>query len=208
MISILDSPATITLIFANVAISMWAFYSNPIYYEKLAERPYEIVYEKRYYQMLTSAFLHADYMHLFFNMFALYMFGTILEPYWNEEFGFVNGSLVFLAVYFISLFFSSILTVLFHYKDRNYAAVGASGAVEGIVFSFVVYAPFSTLSVFFIPMPAWLFAILYTGFTIYGIKSRLGNIGHTAHLGGAIAGFFFTMFCIPGAMDMFLSNFQ
>ncbi|HEX2787327.1 MAG TPA: rhomboid family intramembrane serine protease [Ignavibacteria bacterium] len=207
MTSIADSPVTITLIFANAAISMWAFYSNPIYYEKLAERPYEIVYEKKFYQMFTSAFLHADYFHLFFNMYALYIFGTILEPFWNEEFGFATGSLIFAAVYFISLLFSSLLTVLLHYKDRNYAAVGASGAVEGIVFAFVVYAPFSTLAFFFIPMPAWLFALLYLGFTIYGVRTRLGNIGHAAHLGGAIAGFFFTLFCIPGAMDYFLSNF-
>lgn len=207
--SISDSPVTITLIFANVAISLWALYSNPIYFERFAEWPYQIVHQKRYYQIITSAFLHANLGHLFFNMLALFSFGLALENFWNQEqFGFPDGSAVFAAVYFISLLAGSGLAILFHHKDPNYVAVGASGAVSGIVFSYIIYDPFSTVYVLFAPIPAWLFAILWIGFSIYGMRTRLGNIGHEAHLGGAIAGFAFTLLFIPDAFEIFLSHFQ
>jgi membrane associated rhomboid family serine protease len=206
--SIADSPVTITLIFANVVISLWALYSNPIYFERFAEWPYQIIHQKRYYQIVTSAFLHANLGHLFFNMLALFSFGLTLEAFWNEQFDFPTGSIIFGVVYFISLLFGSCFTILFHNKDPHYVAVGASGAVSGIVFSYIVYAPFSTIFVLFAPMPAWLFAILWIGFSIYGMRTRLGNIGHEAHLGGAIAGFAFTLLFIPDAFEIFLSHFN
>lgn len=207
MNSLFDSPVTITLIFANVAISLWAMYGNPIYFQKFAEWPYEIVHEKKYYQVITSAFLHANFMHLFFNMFALYTFGSFLELFFIENFGAFDGSLYFFLIYFISLLTGSIATVAFHFKDPNYVAVGASGAVSGIVFSYIIFFPKSTLLVLFIPMPAYLFAVLWIGFSIYGMRSRLGNIGHEAHLGGAVGGFVSTLILIDGAMRVLLSHF-
>lgn len=206
--SITDAPVTITLLFANVAISLWALYSNPIYFTKFAEWPYQIVHNKSFYQIITSAFLHANLPHLFFNMLALFSFGITLEQFWNTQFGFLNGSLIFIAMYFVSLLVGSIFTVLLHYKDPNYVAVGASGAVSGVVFSFIIYSPTSTIFVLFFPMPAYLFAVLWIAFSIYGMKSKLGNIGHEAHLGGAAAGFLFTLLCVPGAMQIFLSHFS
>jgi membrane associated rhomboid family serine protease len=207
MSHLLESPVTITLIFANVAISLWAFYSNPIYFEKFSEWPYQIVHEKKYYQIITSAFLHANFMHLFFNMFALYTFGTFLERFFIENAGAFDGSLYFFLIYFISLIFGSILTVGFHYKDPNYVAVGASGAVSGIVFSYIIFFPKSMLYVFFFPMPAYLFAFLWIAFSIYGMRSKLGNIGHEAHLGGAMGGVIATLILIDGAMRVLISHF-
>ncbi|HRE40241.1 MAG TPA: rhomboid family intramembrane serine protease [Ignavibacteria bacterium] len=206
--SLTDSPVTITLIFANVAISLWALYSNPIYFVKFAEWPHQVVYNKSIYQVITSAFLHANLPHLFFNMLALFSFGITLEQFWNAQFGFMNGSLIFLIIYFVSLLVGSVFTVLLHYKDPNYVAVGASGAVSGVVFSYIIYSPTSTIFVLFFPMPAWLFAVLWIAFSIYGMKSKLGNIGHEAHLGGAAAGFLSTLFFVPGAMQIFLSHFS
>lgn len=206
--SIADSPVTITLIFANVAISLWALYSNPIYFERFAEWPYQIIHQKRYYQVITSAFLHANLGHLFFNMLALFSFGLALEGFWNEQFGFPGGSIYFIVMYIVSLLFGSFLTVLFHSKNPAYVAVGASGAVSGVVFSYIIYAPFSTIYVLFAPIPAWLFAVLWIGFSLYGMKTRLGNIGHEAHLGGAVAGFAFTLLFVPEAYEIFLYHFQ
>ncbi|MFA5404408.1 MAG: rhomboid family intramembrane serine protease [Ignavibacteria bacterium] len=202
-----DSPITLTLLFANIAISLWAKYSNPIYFERFAEWPYQIVYKHRYYQMFTSAFLHVDIMHLFFNAFALYMFGQVLETLFVRSFGFINGSIYFFLIYFISLFCGSIFTVLFHYKNPGYVAVGASGAVSGIVFSYIIFFPTSTIGFFFIPMPAFVFALLYVGASIYGMKSRLGNIGHEAHLGGAIGGVLATLILIEGAFRILVGHF-
>lgn len=207
MESFFDAPVTITLLFANVAISLWAFYGNPVYMEKFSEWPYQIVHEKKYYQIITSAFLHANFMHLFFNMFALYSFGSVLERSFVASFGSFDGSLYFFLIYFISLFFGSLLTVVFHYNNPQYVAVGASGAVSGIVFSYIIFYPTSMLLVFFIPMPAYLFAFLWIGFSVYGMKSKLGNIGHEAHLGGAIAGFVSTLILIDGAWEVLLSHF-
>lgn len=202
-----DAPVTVTLCFANVAISLWAFYANPIYFERFAIWPYQVVHHNRYYQMVTSAFLHANFMHLFFNMFALFTFGITLEPFFNETLGGLTGSLYFFLIYVISLFTGSVLTVLLKRNDPTYVAVGASGAVSGIVFSYVIFAPMSDILVLFIPMPAFVFALLWIAFSLYGMKTKLGNIGHEAHLGGAIGGMIATFILIPGSFELFLSYF-
>lgn len=207
MASILETPVTITLLFANAAIYLWIRYSDPIYFQRFAEWPFQIVYKRRYYQMLTSAFLHVDVMHLFFNCFALFTFGQVLEILFVRSFGFVSGSIYYVLIYFISLFSGSIFTVLFHFKNPGYVAVGASGAVSGIVFSYIVFFPTSTIGFFFIPMPAYVFALIYIGASIYGMKTRMGNIGHEAHLGGAIGGVLATLILIEGAFRILVGHF-
>ena len=97
---------------------------------------------------------------------------------------------------------------MFNYKNPNYIAVGASGAISGIIFSYVLFFPFSKLLVFFIPMPAFLFAFIYVGVSIYGVKNKFGNIGHEAHLGGALGGVLATFILIDGAFKFFLSHFS
>lgn len=202
-----EAPVTVTLCFANVAISLWALYSNPIYFQRFAEWPYQIVHEHRYYQMVTSAFLHANLMHLFFNMFALFTFGFTLEAFFVELYGGLEGSLYFFLIYAISLMTGSVLTVLLKRNDPKYVAVGASGAVSGIVFSYVIFEPTSQIFVFFIPMPAYIFALLWIGFSLYGMKTKLGNIGHEAHLGGAVGGVIATFILIQGSFQLFMSYF-
>lgn len=208
MESLAETPVTITLLFANIAISIWAMYSNPVIMYKLSEWPYQIVHEKKYYQLITSAFLHANFMHLFFNMFALFTFGTYLESFFINNLGALEGSLYFFLIYFISMLFGSVLSVVFHYNDPQYVAVGASGAVSGIVFSYIIFFPQSMLYVFFIPMPAYIFAFLWLAFSVYGMKKKLGNIGHEAHLGGALGGVISTLILIDGSMRILLSHFN
>jgi membrane associated rhomboid family serine protease len=204
---LLNAPVTLTLVFANVAISLWALFSNPIYMEKFSEWPYQIVHDKTYYQMITSAFLHANFAHLFFNMFALFTFGVTLESFFNELYGEYIGSLYFVLIYFISLLCGSLFTVLLNYKNPHYVAVGASGAVSGIVFSYIIFSPTSEIYVLFIPMPAFVFAILWIAFSIYGMKTKLGNIGHEAHLGGAIGGVIATLILIDIALQVLIGHF-
>ena len=204
----MDAPITYTLLFANIAIYIWIRYMKPDYFEKFAEWPYEIVNHHKYYQVITSAFLHADLMHIAFNMFTLFSFGPVLEGMFVMNFGQVLGSLYFFLIYFISLLSGSLLTLVFNYKNPNYIAVGASGAISGIIFSYVLFSPFSKLLVFFIPMPAFLFAFVYVGVSIYGVKNKFGNIGHEAHLGGALGGVIATFLLIDGAFKFFLSHFS
>jgi len=141
-------------------------------------------------------------------MFALYSFGTILEKFFISNFGQITGSLDFFLIYFISLLSGSLLTVIFHFNNPDYVAVGASGAVSGIVFSFILFFPTSTVGVFFIPMPAFVFAFLYVAVSVYGMKSKFGNIGHEAHLGGAIGGVISTFLLIEGSFRFFLTHFK
>jgi membrane associated rhomboid family serine protease len=137
-------------------------------------------------RMLSSGFLHVDMMHLAFNMLTLYFFAPVV----------LNGlgTFSFILVYFGSLIFGSLLTMLFHKNDYSYRAVGASGAVTGVLYSAILLQPNMMLGVFFvIPMPAYVFGILYLLYSIYGMRAKNDNIGHTAHFGGAIGGYLITL---------------
>ena len=142
-------------------------------------------------RMITSAFLHADLGHLFFNMFTLYMFAPVVIQYFD------NFS--FLSIYVGSLVFGSLLTLLFHKDDYSYRAIGASGAVTGVLYSAILLQPDMSLYLFFIPIPipAYLFGIGYLLYSIYGMKAKNDNIGHTAHFGGAIGGYLLTILKEP-----------
>ncbi|HJS01610.1 MAG TPA: rhomboid family intramembrane serine protease [Flavobacterium sp.] len=141
-------------------------------------------------RMLTSGFLHADMGHLIFNMITLYFFAPVVVGY--------LGSLSFVVIYFGSLLFGSLLTFIFHKNEYHYRAIGASGAVTGILYSAILLRPDMMLGVFFIlPMPAYVFGILYLLYSIYGIKAKNDGIGHTAHFGGAIGGYLITLAMFP-----------
>jgi membrane associated rhomboid family serine protease len=141
-------------------------------------------------RMLSSGFLHADIAHLVFNMITLYFFAPVVIAY--------MGAFLFVIVYFGSLIFGSLLTILFHKDDYDYRAVGASGAVTGVLYSAILLQPDMMLGIFFIiPMPAYLFGILYLLYSIYGMKAKNDNIGHTAHFGGAIGGYLITLITNP-----------
>lgn len=205
---LVDSPVAVTLLVANVLISLWAMFIRRDYYLYFSEKPYEIVYRKKYYQLITSAFLHADLFHLMFNMIALFSFGTYLESFFSMKLGAEAGSLYFAIIYFVSLLTGSLLTTIFHFKNPHYIAVGASGAISGIIFSFILFFPKSQILVFFVPMPAYMFAFLYIIISVVGMKNKFGNIGHEAHLGGAIGGLITTFLLIEGSFSLFLSYFS
>lgn len=141
-------------------------------------------------RMLSSGFLHVDMMHLIFNMLTLWFFAPVVLN-WLGNFSFV-------LVYFGSLIFGSLLTMLFHKNDYSYRAVGASGAVTGVLYSAILLKPDMMLGIFgIIPIPAYLFGILYLLYSIYGMKAKNDNIGHTAHFGGAIGGYLITLIKEP-----------
>lgn len=148
-------------------------------------------------RMLSSGFLHGDFGHLFFNMFTLYMFAP--EVIYNFS------SVTFLMIYFISLISGSLLTLSFHKNDFSYRAVGASGAVMGIVYSAILLNPDQKLYFIFLPfedfgIPGFIFGIGYLLYSIYGMKAKNDNIGHVAHFGGAIGGFATTLLKEPSML--------
>jgi len=145
-------------------------------------------------RIISSGFLHADMGHLFFNMFTLYMFAPVVINYF--------GSASFFLIYMASLVFGSLLTLLMHKNDYNYRAIGASGAVMGVLYSAILIDPNMNLYMFFIPIPipAYLLGIGYLLYSIYGMKAKNDNIGHTAHFGGAVGGYLITLLKEPSML--------
>jgi membrane associated rhomboid family serine protease len=138
------------------------------------------------YRMFSSAFLHVDIMHLAFNMFTLYMFAPFVID--------GVGSLFFVYLYFGSLIAGNLLTLFFHNNDYYYRAVGASGAVMGIIYSAILLEPNLYVYGF---VPGYVFGFAYLLFSIYGMKAKKDNIGHVAHFGGAVGGFIITLAKFP-----------
>jgi len=148
-------------------------------------------------RMISSGFLHVDIGHLAFNMLSLYFFAPVV-------YGILNN-FSFVLIYFASLIFGSLLTMIFHKDDYSYSAVGASGAVMGIIYSAILLDPSLDIYFFFIPIPipGYIFGIGYLLYSIYGMKAKSDNIGHTAHFGGAIGGYLFTLMKKP---SLFMDN--
>lgn len=145
-------------------------------------------------RFLSAGFLHADMMHLIFNMLTLYFFAN----YIIYHLGRVN----FVLIYLGSLLAGNLITYYFHKNQPHYSAIGASGAVMGILYSAILINPHITLGLFgIIPVPGFVFAIGYLVYSIYGMKNSIGNIGHTAHLGGAIAGYLLTILLYPQVLQ-------
>ena len=180
--------AVLLIIIANVLVSYKGFND----YSFLNKYKFQVsrILSGEKIRTLTSGFLHADWIHLGFNMYALYLFGDIVAS--------LLGILNFLIIYFGSLFAGSIYSLQYHKNEPYYSAVGASGAVSGIVYSSILLYPDMELLLFFaIPIPGYIFGVGYLLYSIYGMKQQLGNIGHSAHLGGAIGGFALTLLLNP-----------
>lgn len=142
------------------------------------------------FRMFTSAFLHADPVHLIFNMYTLFVFAPLVIG--------TMGIIEFLIVYFASLLCGNLLTLYIHKNDLYYRAIGASGAVMGVIYSAIVMYPDLELRLFFaIPIKAYIFGLGYLLYSIYGMRAKTDNIGHTAHFGGAIGGLVFTLCKMP-----------
>ncbi|MEN8124495.1 MAG: rhomboid family intramembrane serine protease [Bacteroidota bacterium] len=181
--------AVLLIIIANVLVSFKGF-KDRFFFEKYKFQVGPIVKGEKL-RMLSSGFLHVDQGHLFFNMLTLYFFA---DPVIN----FV-GIPKFLAIYFGSLLAGSLFAISFHKKEPYYTAVGASGAVMGVVYAAIMLNPGMNLYLFFIPIPipAYIFGVGYLLYSMFGMKNQWGNIGHSAHIGGAIGGFIFTILLYP-----------
>jgi membrane associated rhomboid family serine protease len=181
--------ATLAIIAANVVVSLRGF--KDINFFERYKFGIGAIQAGQKDRMVTSGFLHVDLSHLFLNMFTLYFFADVVIRWFNPT--------KFLLIYFVSLLAGSLLALFFHKKEPYYSAVGASGAVTGILYAAILLQPDMKLALMFIPipLPAYILGILYMLYSIYGMKKRLGNIGHTAHFGGAIGGYLTTLLFMP-----------
>lgn len=180
----------LAIIVANVIFSYKGF--EDVYFFRKYEFHVGSIRAGEQVRMISSGFLHVDIQHLIFNMLTLYFFA----PYVYENL----SDFSFLLIYFGSLIFGSLLTMIMHKNDYSYRAVGASGAVTGILYSAILLEPNIRIGLMFIPfvhISGYVFGIIYLLYSIYGMKSKSDNIGHTAHFGGAIGGYLITLLKEP-----------
>ncbi len=192
-------PVTFSLIAVTVLVSLIAFTNTATKY-KLIFYPYTMTSPKEYYRFLSYGFIHADYIHLFFNMFTFYSFGRIAEA--------VLFNKAFYVIFYLSALVASTIFDFIKNKNNNrYAALGASGAVSAVVFSTIIFNPWErAIAIFGVPalaLPNIVFAVLYLVYCAYMAKRGSDNIGHNAHMWGAIYGFVFTGLVHPALLVNF-----
>lgn len=178
------------LIAATTYIS-WQGFRNGLYFDKYTFDVDKILIDRQYYRLFSSGFLHGSWTHLIFNMASLYVFSSGV--------GYMLGFTNFITIYLGSKLLSSLLALYIHRQHGDYSSVGASGAVSGVIFSYIAMLPTSQMSFFFLPasFPAWAFGVFFMLVSIFGIKRQADNIGHEAHLGGAVAGVLLTILIEP-----------
>ena len=198
MEDLLTSRATLIFLVANIALSVMAFSNDGLMRWGILNTR-AVLQGKDFHCLLTSGFLHADPTHLFVNMLTLFFFGPVVER--------VLGSQSFFLIYLGALIGGNLFALWRHRNDPNYMALGASGAVSGIIFTFCLFAPFQLLYVFFfLPLPAVVFALLYVAYSIYGMRAARDNIGHDAHLGGALIGIAIAILLHPELLGIFIGQ--
>ena len=184
------------VILANIVFSYKGF-RDRAFFDKYKFNP-NAIKKGENIRYISSGFLHVNQGHLFVNMFTLFFFAPVVIR--------LLGDVNFILIYIVSLYVGNMITYRINKNKLNYNAVGASGAVMGVVYSSILLYPNMTLYFIIIPMPAYVFGLLYLWYSIYSMKNVRDNIGHEAHLGGAIAGFFLTIILNPGILaDSFVT---
>ncbi len=191
------APVSSIIFILTLATSIYAFKHHEVY-NRLMLYPYQIARGGKYYTFLSSGLIHANWMHLFFNMFTFFFFAFPLEQ--------MMGHVQFGILYILSLILSDIPTYLRHRNNYQYASLGASGAISAVLFSYILFQPLSLIGVMFIPMPALVFGVLYLVYCAYMSKNSSDNINHDAHFFGALAGLILTVLLVPGIISHFFAE--
>ena len=192
---------TLAIIAVTALVSFLGFNSRTII-ERLILWPPAIDKNNDWYRLATYGLIHADFTHLLFNMVTLFFFGLATEKFFAAQL----GPYGFLFFYVLGLVVSILPTYLRHRHDPNYRSLGASGAVSGVLFAFILMQPWSTIIIFVIPMPAIVYAFLYLGYTIWSDRQRKDHINHSAHLWGAVYGVVFTILVEPRMAGVFVER--
>lgn len=192
---------TFILIAVTVLVS-WLAFERPALLERLILWPPAIDRKKQYDRLLTHGFIHADWSHLLFNMITLYFFGRVIEAVMRQWI----GPLGFVLFYLSAIVIAILPTYLRHRHDPHYRSLGASGAVSAVMFAFILLQPWSLIFVFFLPMPAILYAVAYVAYSFWMDRRGGDNINHSAHLSGAIYGVLFMLLMEPRVGSVFIER--
>ncbi|WP_375578937.1 rhomboid family intramembrane serine protease [Marivirga tractuosa] len=195
---------TLIIIIVTCIISIPTFSNRSRMYAWMFN-PYQVVYRKQYYRMITSGFLHADYIHLAFNMITLYFFGDAVEYYFNQLTNY--GTLLYVGLYLTAIVISDIPSLIKHKENPNYNALGASGAVSAVVFSSILFNPMTDLCLYgILCLPGFIFGAIYVIYSYYKGKQQGDNVNHDAHLFGALYGVIITIAIWPGVIMRFIEQ--
>lgn len=196
---ITNTPVASIIFLFTIITSIYAF-NDPALYGKFMLHPYSVSRRYKLYTLITSGLIHADWMHLIFNMITFLSFGFALEK--------TVGSLNFGIIYFVSLIISDIPSVIKHKNDMWYNSLGASGAISAVLFSCILFFPFSKMYIMPIPIPIWAIAFgpLYLVYCVYASKQSGDNINHDAHFFGALSGLILTVILVPGVIPRFVEQ--
>ncbi len=197
---------TLLIIILTVIISFMAF-RNEEFFNRLKFNAYQIDQQKSYYRFLSYGLLHVDWTHLLVNMFVLFSFGRIVEQIFVNQFG-LTGRFFLLLLYVLGLIASVIPAFFRHRNNYYYNSVGASGAVSAVLFSSIILYPQGSIYLFLlpIPIPAFIFGILYLVYSAYMSKRANDNVGHDAHFWGAVFGIVFTVVLEPAFFTNFINQ--
>ncbi len=192
------APVASVIFVFTIITSLYAFYDHSLY-GKFMLHPFSVSKGQNVYTLITSGLVHADWMHLFFNMFTFYAFAFTLES--------LMGSWQFGLLYFLGLVLSDLPTVIKHKDHFNYNSLGASGAISAVLFSYILFNPMSKIYIMFIPIgiPAVVFGILYLVYCAYASRNSRDHINHDAHFFGALTGLIFTIIFVPGILQNFIA---
>ncbi|XOV92769.1 MAG: rhomboid family intramembrane serine protease [Bacteroidota bacterium] len=197
---------SLTLIFIGITvlISIMAF-NNDDWMRRLIMNPFLVVSRRQYYRTISSGFVHANWMHLGFNMFAFFFFGRVVESYFYRILG---GSyvIVFIIFYITAIIVSDLPTIFKHRNNPNYNSLGASGAVSAIVFTSILYAPLNDIYIYFIRLPGFVFGLLYIIYSYWQSNAEGSGINHNAHLYGTIYGVVFGILVYPESAGGFIEQ--
>ena len=193
--------ANLLIILITAAVSL-AGLSNPRIIHALILWPPAVRQKGEVYRLVSYGAVHADLMHLLFNMLTLYFFGSVIEGVYQRA----MGQLGYVFFYVLGLIVSILPTYLRHREDAHYRSLGASGAVSAVLFAFILFEPWAPIYLFFIPVgiPAVIFAVLYVAYESWSQRRGKDNVNHSAHLWGAAFGVAFTLVMVPGAGEQFL----
>ncbi len=194
---IVDSPFSLLFLLLIALSGILLLFKFEILLGKLSLNPYSVVHRKRYYQLFTSIFVHYDLIHLLFNLLTFYFFAPQLEL--------TIGSIPFALLFLTSGIVASLPSLIKYRHNPYYYSLGASGAISGVIFSYIMFYPTSRIYIFFFPLgiPSPLFALLYLFYCIYASKKE-SNINHEAHFWGAVWGLIFTILFFPDSLLIFL----
>ena len=187
----------------TVVVSFICF-NNRLLFDKLSLKPYRIVHAKEWYRIISHGFVHADWVHLFVNMFTFWSFGTYME----SAFGYLGlGTGGYLGLYFGGMVAASLYDLIRRRNDPYYVSIGASGAVSAVLFTSIFLDPWGKILFFAVlPIPGIVFGVIYLAYCQYMAKQTGDNINHNAHFYGAIYGLIFPMLLEPSLLHLFLSQ--